>query len=44
VPYEEKREDDRDTIERLTKAEGTDLENAAQRAKQKLSRVNGARK
>jgi hypothetical protein len=35
---------DRDAIERWAKAEGADLENEAQRAKQKLSRVNGARK
>jgi hypothetical protein len=43
VPYEERREEDRDAIERWAKAEGADLENEAQRAEQKLSRVNGAR-
>ena len=39
---EAQRTRERDTVVRWAKAEGTDLENAAQRAKQKLSRGNGA--
>ena len=42
-PYENRREDDRDTVERWAKAEGADLENEAQRAKQKLRNVDRAR-
>jgi hypothetical protein len=40
----ERREGDRDTIERWARAEGTDLENEAQKAKQKLRNVDRARK
>lgn len=43
VPYEQRREEDKGTIERWAKAEGVDLDTEAQRAKQKLIRVNGAR-
>jgi hypothetical protein len=39
VPYEHQRKQDRETIERWAKAEGVDLENEAQRAKQKLRNV-----
>ena len=41
-PYEEKRQQDRDAIERWAKAEGADLEYEAQRAKQKLMHVDRA--
>ena len=43
VPYEDRRERDRDVIDRWAEAEGVDLENEAHRAKEKLRRVNGAR-
>jgi hypothetical protein len=43
VPYEERRQQDRDTIERWAKSEGVDLDSRAQKAKQKLRNVDRAR-
>lgn len=40
---EVRREEDRDTIERWARAEGTDLENEAYRAREKLRTVDRAR-
>lgn len=41
--YEDRREGDRDTIERWARAEGADLDNEAERAKAKLRNVDRAR-
>ena len=42
-PYEDRREQDREVIDGWARTEGVDIENEAQRAKEKLNRVNGAR-
>ena len=43
VPYEERRGEDHETIERWARPEGADLENEAQRAKVKLRTVDRTR-
>jgi hypothetical protein len=43
VPYEDRREEVRGTIEGWAKAEDVDLENRAHRAKEKLRNVDRAR-
>jgi hypothetical protein len=43
VPYGDRREKDRDTIDRWAKAEGVDLESRAEEARQKLRNVDRAR-
>jgi hypothetical protein len=42
VPYEDRRRQDRDTIERWAEAEGVDLEGEAERARQKLLSMRGS--
>jgi hypothetical protein len=43
VPYEDWREQDRDTVEKWARAGGVDLDNEAQKAKQKLRNVDRAK-
>ena len=43
VPYKDRRQHDRDTIERWAEAEGVDLEGEAEQAKEKLRNVDRAR-
>jgi hypothetical protein len=42
VPYQDRREEDRDAIERWANAEGVDMEGEAQRAREKLTNVDRA--
>jgi hypothetical protein len=42
--YEDRREQDRDVIDSWAQAEGVDLDIEAQKAKLKLSRVNGTQR
>ena len=44
APYEDRRQEDKGTIERWARAEGTDLENEAHKARQKLRNVDRPRK
>jgi hypothetical protein len=43
VPYQDRREQDRDAIERWAEAEGVDLEGEAERARERLKTVDRAR-